>query len=139
MELAGCELQILAVDNLKAVPGEKRRSSVAVSPSAWHAVVRGSFPGPGMLYFRCKNLALDIAYCVSLVGRGSSVVGASLRNYPCGSNNLIDVFYIVLYLVYYVSGDNLHQKISQQKELFAEEVCAFSVNLPVFLALFKQI
>ena len=33
-----------------------------------------------MLYFRCKNLALDIRDCVSLVGHGSSVVGDSLRN-----------------------------------------------------------
>ena len=31
-------------------------------------------------YIRCINLALDIRDCVSLVGRGSSVVGAPLRN-----------------------------------------------------------
>ena len=33
-----------------------------------------------MLYFRYKNLALNITDCVSLVGSGSSVVGALLRN-----------------------------------------------------------
>ena len=26
----------------------------------------GLIPGPGMLYFRCKNLALNITDCVSL-------------------------------------------------------------------------
>ena len=58
----------------------QRRGSAVVRTSAWHAVVLGSIPGPGMLYFCCKNLALDIRDCVSLVGRGSSVVGAPLRN-----------------------------------------------------------
>ena len=33
-----------------------------------------------MLYFRCENLALTIRDCESLVGHGSSVVGAPLRN-----------------------------------------------------------
>ena len=37
-----------------------------VSTSAWHVAIRGSIPGPGMLYFRCKNLALDITDCVYL-------------------------------------------------------------------------
>ena len=27
-----------------------RHGSVVVSTSAWHAIVRGSIPGPGMLY-----------------------------------------------------------------------------------------
>ena len=53
-----------------------------VSTSAWHAVVRGAITGPGMLYliFRCKNLALNITVCVSLVGCASSVAGAPLCN-----------------------------------------------------------
>ena len=41
-----------------------------VSTYAWQAC-----------YIRCKNLALNIRESVSLMGRGSSVVGASLRNY----------------------------------------------------------
>ena len=32
----------------------------------WHAGDLGSIPGLGMLYFRCKNLALHIRDCVSL-------------------------------------------------------------------------
>ena len=36
-----------------------------------YAVVRGSILGPGMLYFRCKNMALNITDCVSVVGCGS--------------------------------------------------------------------
>ena len=51
-----------------------------VNTSAWHTVVRGSILGPGMLYVTCKNLAVNISDCVSLVGRGSSVVGVPLRN-----------------------------------------------------------
>ena len=51
-----------------------------VSISAWPAVVRGSILGPGMLYFRFKNLAINIGDCVYLVRCGSSVVGAPLRN-----------------------------------------------------------
>ena len=30
-------------------------------------------------YIRCKNLALNMRDCVSLVGRGSSVIGTSIR------------------------------------------------------------
>ena len=41
------------------------------STSAWHATIRGSIPGPGMIYFRCINLVLSIRDCVFLVGRGS--------------------------------------------------------------------
>ena len=52
-----------------------------VSTTAWHVVFRGSILGPGMLYFRCKNLALDIRDCVSLVGHDSSVVGTQLQNF----------------------------------------------------------
>ena len=48
-----------------------------VSTSAWHALVRSSDQA---CYIRCKNLALNISDCVSLVGHGSSVVGAPLRN-----------------------------------------------------------
>ena len=55
-------------------------TSAVVSTPAWHSVVRGSILGPAMLYFRCKNLALNIRECVSLVGHGSSVVGVQLRN-----------------------------------------------------------
>ena len=62
--------------------GRPKRSASAVvsTPPAWHSVVQGSILGPGMLYFRCKNLALNIRECVSLVGHGSSVVGVQLRN-----------------------------------------------------------
>ena len=42
------------------------------------SVVRGSIPGPCIYDFRCKNLALNIIDCVSLLGCGSSVVGAPL-------------------------------------------------------------
>ena len=42
------------------------RGSVVVSTPAWHAGDLGSIPAPGMLYFRCKNLALNIRDCVSL-------------------------------------------------------------------------
>ena len=49
---------------------------MVVSTSVCHAVDLGSMPGPDMLYFRCKNLALNIRDCVTLVRRGSSVVGA---------------------------------------------------------------
>ena len=56
--------------------------------SARHSIIGGSIPGPGMLYFTCKILKtwlstlglLNIRDCVSLVGHGSSVVGAPLRN-----------------------------------------------------------
>ena len=37
-----------------------------VSTSAWNAGDLGSIPGPGMIHFRCKNLALNIRDCVSL-------------------------------------------------------------------------
>ena len=50
------------------------------STSAWHAFVRGSIPGPGVLYSRCKNIALNITDCVTLVGRDDSVDGAPLQN-----------------------------------------------------------
>ena len=36
-------------------------------------VAWGWIPGPGMLYFRCNNLALDIRDTASLMGRGGSV------------------------------------------------------------------
>ena len=45
----------------------ERRGCVVVRTTAWHAIVRGSIPGPGMLYYRRKH--------------GSSVVGAPLRNF----------------------------------------------------------
>ena len=44
----------------------ERRGSVVVSTPAWHAGDLGSIPGPGMLYFRCNNLALNIIDYVSL-------------------------------------------------------------------------
>ena len=44
----------------------ERRGSVVVITPAWHAGDLGSIPGPGMLYFRCKKLALNIRDCVSL-------------------------------------------------------------------------
>ena len=37
-----------------------------VSTPAWHAGDLGSIPRPVMLYFRRKNLALNITDCVSL-------------------------------------------------------------------------
>ena len=37
-----------------------------LSTPAWHAGDLGSIPGPDMLYFRCKNLALYIRDCASL-------------------------------------------------------------------------
>ena len=37
-----------------------------VSTLAWHAGDLVSMPGQGMLYFRCKNLALNIRDCVCL-------------------------------------------------------------------------
>ena len=39
----------------------ERRSSVVVSTPAWHAGDLGSIPGPDILYFRCKNLTLNIS------------------------------------------------------------------------------
>ena len=36
---------------------------VVVSRHAWHAGDLGSIPGPGMLYFRCKNLVLYVRDC----------------------------------------------------------------------------
>ena len=66
-----------------------------VSTSAWHVVVRGSILGPGVktrlstletvsLVGRGSSvvgaLALNIRDFVSLVGRGSSVVGAPFRS-----------------------------------------------------------
>ena len=50
-----------------------------VSTSTWHAAGRGSILGLAC-YIRCNNLALTIRDCVSLVGCGSSVFGAPLRN-----------------------------------------------------------
>ena len=54
-----------------------------VSTSVWHAVVWCSILRPGMLNSKCKNLALNIRDCVSIVGHGSSVlvVGVPLRNF----------------------------------------------------------
>ena len=43
-----------------------RRCSLVPSMLAWHASDLGSIPGPGMLYFRCKTLALNIRDCLSL-------------------------------------------------------------------------
>ena len=45
-----------------------------LSMPAWHASDLGSIPGQGMSDFRCKNLALNISDCLSLVGRGGSVI-----------------------------------------------------------------
>ena len=39
----------------KPLTATGRRASVVVNTSAWHATVRGSIPGPDMLYFRCKT------------------------------------------------------------------------------------
>ena len=39
---------------------------VVVSTSAWHAGDLSSIPGPGMLYFMYKNLALNIRDCLYL-------------------------------------------------------------------------
>ena len=44
----------------------QRRGSVVVSTPAWHAGDLGTISGPVMVYFRCKNLALNIRDCVSL-------------------------------------------------------------------------
>ena len=49
--------------------------------SAWHAAVRGSILGPGMLKLILGVetwLSFNIRYCIS--GFGSSVIGAPLRN-----------------------------------------------------------
>ena len=53
------------------------RSSVMVRTSAWHADVRS--PDQACYILRVKNLAINIRDCVSIVGHGGSVVGASLR------------------------------------------------------------
>ena len=56
------------------------RIVVSTTTSTWHGV-QGSIPGPRMLYFRCKNLALNIRDCISrFVGCGSSVGLAPLQN-----------------------------------------------------------
>ena len=39
---------------------------VVLSTPAWHAGNLGSIPGPGILYFKCKNLALNVRDCASL-------------------------------------------------------------------------
>ena len=71
--LLECQLQ-------RRLPNHQERcGSVMVSTSAWHAVVRGSILGPGMLH-QVQNLALNIRDCVSPVWRGRSAVGASLRD-----------------------------------------------------------
>ena len=44
----------------------ERHGSVVVSTSAWHAGNQGSIPVPGMLYCRCKNMALHYRLCTSL-------------------------------------------------------------------------
>ena len=43
-----------------------RCGNVVVSTPAWNVGDLGSIPGPGILYYRCKNLAPYIRYCVSL-------------------------------------------------------------------------
>ena len=43
-----------------------RCSGVVVSTPTRHAGYLGSIPGPGMLYFRCKNVSLNLRDCVSL-------------------------------------------------------------------------
>ena len=48
----------------------ERRGGVVVSMPAWHAGNLDSIPGPGMSYFRCKNLALNIRDCESLPAMG---------------------------------------------------------------------
>ena len=57
----------------------ERRGSVVVSTSAWHTICSGFIPRTRHAYnIRCRNLALNIRDCVSLVRRrGSSVVGWS--------------------------------------------------------------
>ena len=44
----------------------ERRGSVLVSTPACHAGDLGLIPVHGMLYFRCKNLALNIRDCIYL-------------------------------------------------------------------------
>ena len=81
----------------------ERHSSVAVSTPAWHAGDLGSIPRPGMSYLRCKNLALYIRDCVSLVACGSSVVEDLRQNLgkvhcPCLSEETLQTvgpFYLV--------------------------------------------
>ena len=51
---------------LGRTPKKDRHDSVVVSPSAWHAGDLVSIPGPGKLYFSCKNLVINIRDCVSL-------------------------------------------------------------------------
>ena len=52
-----------------------------VSTPAWHDDDLRSIPcSDQACYIRCKNLALNIRDCVSLVGRGGSVVRAPLQN-----------------------------------------------------------
>ena len=58
----------------------ERRDSVGVSISVLHAVVRGSILYSDQACYKVKNLALNIRNCVSHEGRGSSVLGGSLRN-----------------------------------------------------------
>ena len=45
--------------------GREARSVVFSTP-AWHAGDLGSIPGPGMLYFRFQNIALNIRDSASL-------------------------------------------------------------------------
>ena len=48
---------------LSETPDRERRSSIVVSTSAWHAIVRTRH-----VILRGKNLDLNITDCVSLVG-----------------------------------------------------------------------
>ena len=43
-----------------------RRGSVVVRIPGWHADDLASIAGPGLLYVRCKNMALNIRDCVNL-------------------------------------------------------------------------
>ena len=52
-------------DSVSLCLSEETLKAVDSTP-AWHAGDLGSIPGPGMLYYRYKNLALNISYCVSL-------------------------------------------------------------------------
>ena len=54
-----------APPRLPALDPPLHRRIAVVSAPAWHAGDLGSIPGPGMLCFRCKNLALNIIDCVS--------------------------------------------------------------------------
>ena len=82
-----------------------------VTTPTWHTAIglsggdRGSIHGPSMLYFRCKNLALNIRDCVSLVGRGSSVGGVHTWHVGNGWGQILSSLPFEWFSCYTVSED----------------------------------